>query len=214
MSKRSKLSKTKQRLVTEYIDLVHMLARYFVQNRPQWQRSMYVEDLEGEGFLALSKAARTYDPNRLPYPKAYFARAILNGMLKWIKKATRTPRENRIALADAADRMPEYDELDHLRLAIESLPADDREMAANRFIHGMTLRSLSEEHQIPIRVASMSAQRLAKAVSQSLDIRLAPRIPSAAPRRGPSKSRKQNECSPCKVARQSSAGSRHGRAKK
>jgi RNA polymerase sigma factor (sigma-70 family) len=214
MSKRSRLSKTKQRLVTDYLDLVHMLARYFVQNRPQWQRSLYVDDLEGEGFLALSKAARTYDPKRLPYPKAYFARAILNGMLKFIKKATRTPRENRISLADAADRMPEYDELDHLRLAIEELPEDDQEMAANRFMHGMTLRSLSEEHQIPIRVASMSAQRLARTVSQSLDIRLAPRSPAAVLRRGESTNRQRSGCSPCKDAKQSGVGSRHGRGKR
>jgi RNA polymerase sigma factor (sigma-70 family) len=214
MSKRSRLSKTKQKLVTEYLDLVRMLARYFVQNRPQWQRGLYVDDLEGEGFLALSKAARTYDPKRLPYPKAYFARAVLNGMLKFIKKATRTPRENRISLADAADRMPEYDELDHLRLAIEALPEDDREMAVNRFMHGMTLRSLSEEHQIPIRVASMSAQRLARTVSESLDIRLVPRVPVAGLRRGEATNRTRPGCAPCKDARQSGTGSRHGRAKK
>ena len=214
MSKRSRLSKKKQKLVTEYLDLVRMLARYFVQNRPQWQRSLYVDDLEGEGFLALSKAARTYDPKRLPYPKAYCARPILNGMLKWNRKATRTPRENRIALAEAADQMPKYDELDHLRLAIESLPEDDREMAANRFMHGMTLRSLSDKHDIPIRVASMSAQRLAKAVSQSLDIQLSPRTPSGALRPGPSMTQRPNGCSPCKAARRSSAGSRRGRATK
>jgi RNA polymerase sigma factor (sigma-70 family) len=214
MSKRSKLSKTKQRLVTDYLDLVRMLARYFVQNRPQWQRSLYVDDLEGEGFLALCKAARTYDPKRLPYPKAYFARAILNAMLKWIKKATRTPRENRIALADAADQMPEYDELDHLRLAIEALPEDDREMAANRFMHGMTLRSLAETHHVPIRVASMSAQRLARTVSGSLDIRLSPRSPAAALRKGEATTRQRSGGSPCKDVRQSSASSHRGRAKK
>lgn len=205
MSKRSKLSKTKQRLVTEYLDLVKMLARYFVQNRPGWQRSVYVDDLEGEGFLALSKAARTYDPKRLPYPKAYFARAILNSMLKWIKKATRTPRENRISLVEAADRMPDWDELDHLRLAIEALPEDDQEMAYNRFVEGMTLRSLSEEHDIPIRVASMSAQRLAKTLSGSLDIRLSPRSPDRQRHRGEATYRNASGCSPCRTAKRSAA---------
>ena len=209
-----KLSKTKQRLVTEYLQLVHVLARYFVQHRPQWQRAMYVDDLEGEGFLALAKAARTYDPKRLPYPKAYFARAVLNAMLKYIKRATRTPRENRISLADAADRMPEYDELDHLRLAIESLPEGDQEMAVNRFINGMTLQSLAEEHQIPVRVASMSAQRLARTVSRSLDIRLSPRVPNDGLRRGESTTRPRSGCSPCTTAKRSAAGSRHGRGKR
>lgn len=181
---RSRLSKTKQKLVIEYLNLVHVLARYFVQNRPVWQRGVYVDDLEGEGFLALTKAARTYDPKRLPYPKAYFARAILNGMLKFIKKATRTPRENRVSLQEAAEQMPEYDELDHLRLAIESLPGEDQELAVDRFINGQTLRTLAEGHQIPIRMASMRAARCAKNLSASLDIRLSPRDTTGTRRSG------------------------------
>ena len=76
-----------------------MLAKFFLQNRPIWQRGVLRDDLEGEGMLALAKASRTYDPKRLPYPKAYFARAILNSMLKYIKKATRQPRENRVTLS-------------------------------------------------------------------------------------------------------------------
>lgn len=177
--KRLKLSKAKQRLVTEYLQLVKILARYFVQNRPLWQRGVYVDDLEGEGYLALSKAARTYDPKRLPYPKAYFARAILNGMLKWIRKNTRTPRENRVTLAEAAEALPEYDELDHLRLAIESLPAEDQELAVDRFVNGQTLRSLAENHDLPIRLASTRASGLAKNLAIALDIRLSPRATAA-----------------------------------
>lgn len=213
MKKKLRLSKTKQRLVTEYLELVRIVARCFAQNRPVWQRAALMDDLEGEGFLALTKAARTYDPKRLPYPKAYFAKAVLNGMLKFIKRATRQPGEKRISLAEAADRMPEYDELDHLRLAIEVLPEADQEMAADRFVHGMTLRALSEEHRVPIRVASMSAQRLAKAVSESLDIRLGPRFPSAEHRRGRATTRSRCGCSPDKGATRSGAGSRRGHAK-
>ena len=133
------------------------------------------DDLEGEGFLALCKAARTYDKTRLPYPKAYFARAILNGMLKWIKKATRQPGITKISLAEAADLKPEFDQLDHLRLAIEALPYADQEIAIDRFMGGKTLRSISEIHEIPLRVASLRSARLAKTVAASLDIRLVPR---------------------------------------
>jgi len=156
-----------------------MLARYFVQSRQHWQKTVLIEDLEGEGFLALAKAARTYDKTRLPYPKAYFARAILNGMLKYIKKATRQPGIEKISLQEAADLVPEFDQIDHLRLAIEDLSAEDRELATDRFVRGQTLRTIAEGHQIPIRIASLRAARLAKIVSQSLDIRLSPHAPDS-----------------------------------
>ena len=179
MTKRSKLSKTKQRLVVEYHPLVSILSRYFLQNRPGWQRSLYQPDLEGEGYLALCKAARTYDRTKLPYPKAYFARAVLNAMLKSIRKMTRTPRENKVSLQEAADKMPRYDEVDHLRLAIESLPEEDRKMATERFVDGSTLRTLSEDNDIPVRIASLAARRLQRELSRSLDIRLSPRGPDS-----------------------------------
>ena len=104
MSKRSRLSKRQQLLVTEHTELVTVIARAFVQNRPGWQRASLVPELEGDGFLALCKAAKTYDPKRLPYPRAYFARAILNAMLKSIRKLTRSPGE-RVGLATVEDEL-------------------------------------------------------------------------------------------------------------
>jgi RNA polymerase sigma factor (sigma-70 family) len=175
MKKRSRLSKTRQKLAAEYYDLALVLAKYFVQSRPGWQKGLYMEDLESEGLLAITKAARTYDKKRLPYPKAYFARAALNGMLKWIKKETRTPAENRISLEAAADLRPVHDEMDHLRMAIESLPEEDQELAWHRFKEGATLRTLSESHQIPLRIASLRSRRISRSLSEALDIRLVPR---------------------------------------
>lgn len=182
--KRLRLSKYRQGLVTSHQDLVQVLAKYFLQNRPHWQRSVYIADLEGEGYLALCKAARTYDKTRLPYPKAYFARAILNSMLKHIKRATRQPGMTKISLQEAADLAPEFDHIDHLRLAIDELTADDRAVATDRFVRGSTLRTLAEDHQIPLRVASLRASRLAKQLAESLDIRLQPHGRATAHRPG------------------------------
>ena len=148
-----------------------MLAKFFVQQRPPWQRAAYLPDLEGEGFLALCKAARTYDPKRLPYPKAYFARAILNGMLKHIKKLTRQPAEWKISLAEAADLLPVIEDPDYLSLAVDEL-GEDRDVAVDRFQHGHTLRTIAENHDISLRAASVLARSLATRLAQSLGIRL------------------------------------------
>jgi RNA polymerase sigma factor (sigma-70 family) len=154
--------------------LAAVLAKYFVQNRPHWQRQVLIEDLQSEGYLAMVKAARTYDKKRLPYPKAYFARAILNGMYKQIKKINRQPGDIRITLEEAADLLPEFDHLDHIRLAIADLPEWEQELATDRFVNGKTLRALAESHEISLRAAARRSTDLAKVLAQALEIQLAP----------------------------------------
>jgi RNA polymerase sigma factor (sigma-70 family) len=175
MRARSKLSKKRQAWAVEYMPLATMLAKFFVQTRPGWQKAALIPDLEAEGFLALTRAARTYDPKKLKYPKAYFARAIMNGMYKYIKKATRAPGDWKISIQEAEDLLPLMEHPDHLRLAIEDLPEDERRLAEDRFQDGQTLRTIAEGHQISLRVASVKARALANQLAASLDIRLQPR---------------------------------------
>lgn len=171
MNKKSKLSNARQKLAIEYMPLVRVLARYFCSCRPAWQRENMLPDLEGEGYLALSKAAITYDKKRLPYPKAYFARAVLNAMLKHVKRSTRTPGEQ-VTIAEAELDKPHHDELEHLRLAIEDLDPADREFAISRFLQSKTLRTLAEETDCPVRLVSLRNRRLVTALSHALGIRL------------------------------------------
>lgn len=172
MRRSSRLSVQRQKLVTEYQELVFVLAGYFLQHRPAWQRANLRDDLEGEGFLALCKAARTYDPKRLPYPKAYFARAILNAMYKWIKRGNRMPEGERVPMEIAAERVAVEDEVDHLQMAIDMLRPELQGFAGDRFQEGMTLRTLAEEHGLPLKRASRRARRLASEIAKLLDIRL------------------------------------------
>lgn len=173
MRTRLKLSKKRRELAAEYVPLAQMLAKFFVQNRPHWQRAALIQDLEGEGFLALTKAARTYDKSRLPYPKAYFARAILNSMYKHIKRVTRQPGEWKVSLQEAADLMPVIESPDYLTMAIDDL-GEDRELAIDRFQNGHTLRTISENHSLSLRAASVRSRTLAKNLAELMDIRLKP----------------------------------------
>lgn len=172
MKAKPKLTKRRQDLALEYQDLVPVLAGYFLQHRPAWQRGSLRDDLEGEGFLALCKAARTYDPKRLPYPKAYFARAILNAMYKHIKREMRTPGGDRVPMEMAKDMVGADDEMDHLSQAIEMLNPEHQLFAQDRFQEGMTLRKLSEEHGIAIKKTSRRARMLASQIARLLGIQL------------------------------------------
>lgn len=174
MTRRLKLSTKRQALVVEYLPLADILAKYFVQNRPHWQRQVLIEDLRSEGYLAMVKAARTYDPKRLPYPKAYFARAVLNAMYKQIRRVNRTPAEIRITLDEAAELLPEFDQLDHIRLAIADLPEWEQELATDRFVNGKTLRAIAHEHEISLRAAARRSTQLAAVLAEALEIQLPP----------------------------------------
>lgn len=183
MQKKSRLSKRQQALATEWYPLVKMIAGFFLQNRPRWQHVIYRDDLEGEGYLALTKAAKSYDPTRgLAYPKAYFARAILNSMYKQIKRATRRPAEWKVSLEEAADLLPVIESPDYLRLAIQDL-GEDEELASDRFREGRTLRQISEDHGVSLRVASVRSRELARTLANALDIRLP--APKTNPERRP-----------------------------
>jgi len=171
MKKRSKLSRHQQDLTVEWMHLVRTLSHYFVQFRPGWQKWLYVDDLQGEGYLALAKAARTYDKARLPYPKAYFARAILNAMLKHIKRTTRMPGI-RLTLEEAERRAPEMEEADELRLAIMDLEEKDRALAFDRFVNGYTIQAVATKYSLTVRTASLRTRRLAKILADELGIRL------------------------------------------
>lgn len=205
MTKPLRLSKKRQTLVTEYVPLVGVLAKYFVQNRAHWQRSVLIDDLEGEGFLALTKAARTYDKTRLPYPKAYFARAILNSMLKYIKRAMRQPGMEKVSLAEAAELVPLFDDPDYLGMAIRDLPPSNQGLAEDRFQNGHTLRTIADGHQISLRLASVRSRELAKTLAEALDIRLSPRG-EATPHPGHGSSRSSPSSS-------SACEHRHGRGR-
>lgn len=182
MQKKSKLSKRQQALAAEWSPLAKMLARFFVQQRANWQRRLLTEDLEADGYLAIVKAARTYDPKRLPYPRAYFARACLNAMCRSIKKMTRQPGYWKISLEEADQLACMAEDPDWLRMAIEDL-GDDAPLAASRFIDGMTLRQIAGEHQVSLRVASVRARALARTLSERLGIQLTPPAPADADRR-------------------------------
>lgn len=188
MQKRLRLSKRQQALAAEWAPLAKMLARFFVQQRASWQRRLLTEDLEADGYLAIVKAARTYDPKRLPYPRAYFARACLNAMCRSIKKMTRQPGDWKVSLEEADQVVCMAEDPDWLRLAIDDL-GDDAPIATSRFIDGMTLRQIAGEHQVSLRVASVRARALARTLSERLGIQLAPPGPEGAGHAGDSSTR-------------------------
>ena len=177
MKKRSRLSKHRQTLAAEYLPLASMLAKFFVKARPGWQKAALLPDLEAEGFLALVKAARTYDKAKLPYPRAYFARACMNAMYKWIRRQNRQPADWKISLEEAGELLPVLESPDYLQMAIDDL-GPEAELATDRFQRGHTLRTIAADHQISLRLASVRSRALAARLAESLGIRLSPRGPS------------------------------------
>jgi len=174
MPRGQRLTKHRRELVEEWAWLARQMARYFVQRRERWQRELFIPDLEAEGYLAICKAARTYDKKRLPYPKRYFVRAALNSMFRWIKKETRAPGEWKVSLEEAEDLLPMFEHPDYLSLAIEDLDECDQEIAEDRFKEGCTLRTIADRHSISTRLASLRSREIAKRLAEALGTQLPP----------------------------------------
>lgn len=149
--------------------MVRTSVRYFLKCRPKWQRDSWQPELEGVSYLALCRAAKTYDPARLPYPKRYFALAILNAMLKAVKQLARTPGEQ-VGLDVAQPEAREEDRLDHIGEAIAGLPARDRAMAKMRLLKKKRISDLAGRFKMDMRRASIAADRVARTVAGRLGI--------------------------------------------
>jgi len=169
-----RLTDSQRDLVTSHMDLVRNLTRYFLQHRQPWQRSVLSPDLEGEGYLSLCRAARTYDPNRLPYPRAYFIRAVLNGMYRWMKRSEKMPRDLIVSMQEAEILAPVLESPDYLKLCIEEMSDLDREIATDRFIGGMTFSGIAEKHSLSSKAASAIARDLAHRIAHALETHLPP----------------------------------------
>lgn len=114
---------------------------------PTLRKQLAVIDSTSVAYLAICRAARTYDPAQSKVT-TYFSMAIRNALLKEIDR-------NRRSRYDSPDRVPmELAEalatsqkgLAHrLQLAIARLPAKSRRLIHARYYKGLSLREIGEQ---------------------------------------------------------------------
>lgn len=141
------LTPDQKRLVESALPVVPKAIAAFRCRYPTLRRQVAAIDATSVAYLAICRAARTYDPAQSKVT-TYFSTAIRNAVLKEIDR-------NRRARYDSPDRVPmELAEAllrsqkglaGKLHVAIARLPGKSRKLIHARFYKGLSLREIGEQ---------------------------------------------------------------------
>jgi len=141
------LTPDQQRLVESAMPVVPKAIAAFRCRYPTLRRQVDAIDATSVAYLAICRAAQTYDPAQSKVT-TYFSMAIRNAILKEIDR-------NRRARYDSPDRVPmELAEAlvtsqkgltGRLHVCIARLPAKSRKLIQARFYKGLSLREIGEQ---------------------------------------------------------------------
>jgi RNA polymerase sigma factor (sigma-70 family) len=141
------LTEEQRLLVEQAVEVVPKAIAAFRCRYPSLRRQVAHIDATSVAYLAICRAARTYDPAQSKVT-TYFSMAVRNALLKEIDR-------NRRARYDSPDRIPmELAEAlavagkgatGRLHVAIARLPAKYRKLIHSRFYKGLSLREIGEQ---------------------------------------------------------------------
>jgi len=142
------LTPEQQQTAQEAMKLVPVCIRTFLKAMPCIRQVAECCDLESAAYVAVCKAARTYDPARGVGLSAYFSVAIKNGMLREVQKEIRTQAHSikRIPLEEIHRRQPPKREQGESVLpALLQLTEEERDWIERYVFEGASFRAFGRQ---------------------------------------------------------------------
>jgi RNA polymerase sigma factor (sigma-70 family) len=141
------LTDEQRALAEQALEIVPMAIAAFYRRYPTLRKQVRSIDAESVAYLAICRAARTYDPSQSKVT-TYFSMAIRNAVLKEIDRnrrhrydsPDRVPMEMAEALAAGGKNLAT-----RLQGAVARLPAKSRRLIHARFYRGLSLREIGEQ---------------------------------------------------------------------
>lgn len=149
------LTKEQQRLAEEASRWVPRCVAAFLNNMPCLREAARLCDLESAAYLAVCKAARTYNPDRGAAP-TYFGIAIKNAMLREIQNEMKTGSTSifRISPEECERRMPVRKTAEESAIAcLLAMTAEEREWIESFVFDGASFRALGRQAGCDARTA-------------------------------------------------------------
>lgn len=150
------LTVEQQRLAEKALELVPVVLVRFKQRYACFSSLWNQVDLEGAAHVAITRAARTFDPEKAGV-SAYFSRAIINSCLTAVEKEIKSNlcSPYRISLAAAEHRQPRQEQpmADPMLTAIQNLSDEDRRIIEERVFDSKSIRAFAREWNISTRQA-------------------------------------------------------------
>lgn len=142
------LTAEQQRLAEQAMEIVPKAIVAFRCRYPSLRRQVATIDATSVAYLAICKAAATYDPEQSKVT-TYFSMAIRNALLKEIDKNRRmrydSPDRVPMELAEALAVSRQHGFSTRIQAAIARLPAKSRRLIHLRFFRGLSLREIGEQ---------------------------------------------------------------------
>lgn len=140
------LTEQQRALAESAMPIVPKALAAFVRRYPTLRRRVSRIDATSVAYLAICRAATTYDPAQSK-PTTYFSTAIRNAVLKELDRESRArydagervPLELAEALAIPPQRLAT-----RLQTAVSRLPSKSRKLVYARFYRGLSLREIGE----------------------------------------------------------------------
>jgi len=142
------LNEDQQRIAEQAVELVPKVRAAFLRSFPCLRSVAQCCDLEGAGYLGVTRAARTYDPTRGVGISAYFSVAIRNAMLQEVQREIRSNAHSikRIPLEEVYRREPPKREQSPDALAaLLSLTEEERDWIEKYVFEGASYRAFGRE---------------------------------------------------------------------
>ena len=139
------MTKRQRALAEQAMALVPLVINAMGRSYPGIRRKIARIDAESAAYVAICKAAQTYDPKQSKVT-TYFSSAIRNAVLKEVAKSSRRNAENYSAGAmDAAEAKAAKQGGHALAAALLGLPAQERVLIERRYYGRMSVQEISDE---------------------------------------------------------------------
>lgn len=150
------LTQDQQRLAEEALELLPVCLADFRRRYPCFRAIAEQADLEGAAMLAITRAARTYDPEKAGI-SAYFSQAIRFACLREIEREIKTNAHSqyRISYEAAEQRQPPEAKplADPLLTAIQNLSEEERRIIEQKVFDKTSIRAFAREWGVSTRKA-------------------------------------------------------------
>lgn len=144
---RMRLTAEQQALAEQAMEIVPKALSAFYRRYPTLRRQFAAIDSTSVAYLAVCRAARTYEPEQSKVT-TYFSTAIRNAVLKEIDRNRRhrydSPERVPLEIAEALTAKGQGAST-RLQNAIARLPAKSRRLVHARFYRGLSLREIGEQ---------------------------------------------------------------------
>lgn len=158
------LTSEQRALAEQAMEIVPKAIAAFYRRHPHLRRQLLRIDSQSVAYLAICRAARTYDPSQSQVT-TYFSTAIRNAVLKELDRNRRqrydSPDRLPLEMADELARRPKALS-GRLQAAIARLPAKARRLVQARYYKGLSLREMADQSDCDPRTIG---RRLASALA-------------------------------------------------